>query len=242
MDVKDKVVIITGASAGIGLCTARLFAKHSAKLVLAARSVDKLTQLVAELQGEDREAIALKTDMRQKTDVYQMVEQTYQKFGRIDVLINNAGQAVGGFVADLDPAAYQEVIDLNLLGPLHAMQAVVPKMRQHGGGIIVNISSMVSKMAIPNIGGYASTKYALNGLSATARAELASDNIRVLLVFPGRTTTDFGKNAIGNRYGGIPTPGQSPSPTQAPQPDTPEHVAEKILEAVQNEPAEQYMH
>jgi NAD(P)-dependent dehydrogenase (short-subunit alcohol dehydrogenase family) len=149
-------------------------------------------------------------------------------------LINNAGQAAAGSVATVDPEHYRAIIDLNLFGPLYAMQAVVPVMKaQPEGGVIINISSNVSKMAIPGIGAYASTKYALNGLSYTARAELAPDNIRVIVFCPGLTATDFGKNALRRESGDGPQRQNSHM-----VPDSVVDVAQKILEAARTEPAE----
>jgi short-subunit dehydrogenase len=118
------------------------------------------------------------------------------------------------------------------------MQAVVPKMQAQGGGVIINISSNVSKMAIPGIGAYASTKYALNGLSLTARNELAAENIRVVLFHPGRTSTDFGKNALVEENMRNWRPGGN---QPMPAPDSAEAVAHKILEAAITEPAEMGM-
>ena len=237
MDIQGKVVIITGASAGIGLSTAHLFAQHGAKLALAARSADKLGQLVDALTGQGHTAIAIPTDVRQPAEVARLIEQTFSHYGQIDVLINNAGQAAVGPISSVNIEDYRQIIDLNIFGPLYAIQAVVPKMRQGGGGLILNISSTVTRMAIPGIGAYASTKSALNMLSATARGELAPENIRVITVYPGQTATDFGKNA---RVSQQPNAGRQ-GPTLSPSADTPEYVAQKILEAAQNEPAEQYM-
>jgi NAD(P)-dependent dehydrogenase (short-subunit alcohol dehydrogenase family) len=237
MDVRDKVTIITGASAGIGLTTARRFAGEGAKLVLAARSTETLQQLAAELNHRGGEAVAVTADMRSRDDVVRMVEQAFQHYGRIDILINNAGQGVGGAVADVSEDYFRQVIDLNVFGPLYAMQAVIPKMREGGGGVIVNVSSMTSKMSIPGIGAYASTKAALNVLSATARVELAPDNIRVIVIYPRLTTTDFGRNYLGRR----PIRTDQPPASGSPPRDSPDTVAERILDAVRNEPAEQYM-
>lgn len=195
MEVKDKVVIITGASMGIGEATARVFAEAGAKLILAARSADKLEALANSLPAS-AETLIVPTDMTDQTQVKALIEKAYARFERIDILINNAGQSAVGPIATVSPDLYRQIIELNLLGPLHAIQAVVPKMKEQGGGVIINISSNVSKMAIPMIGAYASTKYALNGLSLTARNELAADNIRVALFHPGATATDFGKNAL----------------------------------------------
>ena len=237
MDVQDKVVIITGASMGIGEATARVFAEAGAKLVLAARSTGKL-EAVAHSLPAGTETLVVSTDMTDQAQVKALIAKAYERFGRIDILINNAGQAVASPIATVDPIHYRQIIELNLLGPLHAMQAVVPRMKEQGGGVIINISSNVSKMAIPGIGAYASTKYALNGLSLTARNELAADNIRVVLFLPGQTATDFGKNAV------MPESlrdWRPPSSAAMTQPDSAEEVARKILEAARSEPAEMGM-
>ncbi len=238
MDVKDKITIVTGASAGIGLATARRLAAEGAKVILAARSADKLQQLEVELNQRGGEAVAIPTDMRKRDEVDRMVEQAFNHFGRIDVLINNAGQGAGGAVADVSEDHFRQIIDLNVFGPLYAMQAVVPKMRENGGGLIVNVSSNVSKMNIPGIGAYAATKAALNMLSATARVELAPDNIRVILVYPRLTATDFGRNYLGRRPF---RPNQPAGGADMPPRDSPDLVAERILDALRNEPAEQFM-
>jgi NAD(P)-dependent dehydrogenase (short-subunit alcohol dehydrogenase family) len=128
-----------------------------------------------------------------------MVEQAFQHYGRIDILINNAGQAAAGTVARVSRDSFLRNIELNVFGPLVALQAAVPLMRQGGGGLIINISSMVSKMHIPGLGAYAATKSALNMLSDTARGELAADNVRVITVYPRLTATDFGRNSLGDQ-------------------------------------------
>jgi short-subunit dehydrogenase len=238
MELKDKVVLITGASAGIGLATARSLAAAGAKVALAARSTDKLTQLAEELQRDGHAVLVVTTDMRNQAEVAQLVEATVQHYGQIDVLINNAGQAVAGTVAEVDVDQFQQVIELNVFGPVYAMQATVPHMRAQGGGIILNVSSMVSKMNIPGLGGYAATKAALNMLSDTARGELAPDNIRVITVYPRMTATDFGRNSLGNRSMRQQQRGNTPPGVVI---DSAEVVAGKILEAIQKEPAEQFM-
>ncbi|MCB0196335.1 MAG: SDR family oxidoreductase [Anaerolineae bacterium] len=237
MDVQNKVVIITGASMGIGASMARVFAEAGAKLVLAARSADKL-EAVAQSLPAQAETLTVPTDVTDPAQVRALIDQAFEHFGRIDILINNAGRAVAGWIATVDPDNYRQIIELNLLGPLHGIQAVVPKMKEQGGGVIINVSSNVSKMAIPGIGTYASTKYALNGLSLTARNELAADNIRVVLFHPGMTATDFGKNAVFEENMANWRPGgDGPMPT----PDSAEDVARKILEAAIDEPAEMGM-
>ena len=235
MEVQGKVVIITGASMGIGAATAHVFATAGAKLVLAARSADKLAAVANRLPAQ-AETLIVPTDMTNQAQVKALIDTAYARFGRIDILINNAGQSAVGTIATVNPDHYRQIIELNLFGPLHALQAVVPKMKAQGGGVIINISSNVSKMAIPGIGAYASTKYALNGLTLTARNELAADNIRVVLFHPGLTTTDFGKNAL--REANLDKDWRPTSNQPMPAPDSAEAVAHKILEAAVTEPVE----
>jgi len=234
VDVNGKVVLVTGASEGIGAATARLLTARGANVAVAARSIDKLNELTGELDG----SVAVQVDMTQPASITAMVDAVVEHYGRIDVLVNNAGRALRALVADLTIADFQDIIDLNVYGPLLAMQAVIPHMREQGGGSIVNISSNVSKMAIPTIGAYAATKYAVNGLTLTARGELADDGIVVTVMHPGQTATNFGRNATVDQTMASAPP---PSGGSNPAPDTSEAVAEKILEAIINGPAEQYM-
>ena len=238
MDISGKVVIITGASAGIGKATARRFAAAGANVVLVARSADKLTALTEELGRLGQSALPIPADMRDRSAVDRMVEQAFQRHGRIDILVNNAGQAAAGTVAEVRPDDFRSILELNVFGVLYAIQAVVPIMRQGGGGVILNVSSMVSKMHIPGLAAYAATKAALNMLSETARGELAADHIRVITVYPKLTATDFGKNSLGDRS---LRQGQRAGATGGQVPDSAELVAEKILVAAQTEPAEQYI-
>ncbi len=234
MDVAGKVVLVTGASEGIGEATARLCAARGAKVALAARSIDKLNDLAAELDG----ALAVQADMTAPDSIAAMVATVVDHYGRVDVLINNAGRALRAAVADVKIPDFQSIIELNVYGPLLAMQAVIPHLRAQGGGAIINVSSNVSKMAIPTIGAYAATKYALNGLTLTARGELAADGIVVTAVHPGQTATNFGRNATVD-----PTMSSAPPPSGGSNaaPDTADDVAQRILDAITTGPAEQYM-
>jgi short-subunit dehydrogenase len=234
MDVNGKVVLITGASEGIGAATATLLAARGAKVALAARSIDTLTARARELD----DCFAVRVDMTEPASITAMVDEVVKKYGRIDVLVNNAGRALRARVADISVDDFQKIVNLNVYGPLLAMQAVIPQMRRQGGGSIVNVSSNVSKMAIPTIGAYAATKYALNGLTLTARGELAGDNIIVTVMHPGQTATNFGKNAI---VGDAMASASPPSGGSNTSPDTAADVAERILDAITNGPAEQYM-
>jgi NADP-dependent 3-hydroxy acid dehydrogenase YdfG len=229
MEVADKVVIITGASGGIGLATAQLFAQHGARVALVARSAERIQQLAVDLPA----ALAVPTDMRDTAAVRQMIAQVQQHYGRIDILVNNAGQGMHVPVAQADLDQYRDVFELNVVSVLNAMQTVIPIMRAQGGGVIINISSGLSKRIVPGVGPYASTKYALNALTLTARLELAPDNIRVGLMLPGLTATDFARNTIRTTTNSTERQRIMPA-------DSPEHVAAKILEAVETEAAEVY--
>lgn len=190
MDIADRVIIITGASSGIGRATARHLSDLGAKLVLAARDADALREVEAELPG----AVTVVADVTKPEDAARLVEEAIARYGRIDVLVNNAGRAMAKPVEHIDLAEYTQLLELNVIAPLRLMQLVIPHMRAQGGGQIVNMSSQASTKYIPFIAGYASTKFALNNLSLTAREELAKDAITVSIVKPGIVDTDFGKN------------------------------------------------
>lgn len=237
MEINGKVVLITGASEGIGLATARVFAQAGAKLALTARSTDKLEVLAGELRGMGAEAVAVPADLTDMAQVREAVTDTLGRFGRLDILINNAGQAAAGAVAELALEHLEYIMTLNVYAPIVAIQAAVPAMRAQGGGLIINVSSMVSKMRIPGLGAYACTKAALNMISDTARGELAGAGIKVISVFPRLTATDFGKHSLGDH-----ALRRRQRATEAPVPiDTAEHVAARILKGAVEEPDEQYM-
>jgi short-subunit dehydrogenase len=235
MEIKGKVVIVTGASEGIGKATAEALAREGARLVLVARSEDRIKALAEKLPG----AVAVRADLREAAEIEAMVEAAYAAFGKVDVLVNNAGQGMYGPIEGIDIGQYRRMMELNVYAPLRAMQLVIPRMRKSGGGMIVNISSMVSKNAFPSLGAYASSKYALNALTFTARAELAKDGIVVAAFHPRMTATRFGENAIGARpsYAG----GGGSAGARMPEVDSPEAVAEKILGLIRSEAAEATM-
>jgi short-subunit dehydrogenase len=234
MEIAGKVVLITGASSGIGLAAARLFARNGAKLALAARSAETLVQLAAELP----DAIAVPTDLRDEDTVRQMVIQTRDHYQRIDVLINNAAQGQFAPIETMDLEIYRTIFEVNVVSVIAAIQEVIPIMRSQGGGVIVNISSGVSKVPPERyrtnpVAPYASTKYALNGITLIGRQQLAADNISLGLVYPGVTATNFFNTLLEGRQ-------PAPAPGGATDVDSPESVAEKILEAVETQAAEVY--
>ncbi|MBU6370977.1 MAG: SDR family NAD(P)-dependent oxidoreductase [Patescibacteria group bacterium] len=230
MQIRDSVVIVTGASEGIGRALAKLLSEKGAKVILAARSADKLKAVEAVCKN----SCAIPADMSKSGDIAALVKKTVEKFGRIDILVNNAGLGLRAPVESIDIESYRNIMDVNVFGALEAMQAVIPVMRAQGKGMILNVSSMVSKNCFPGLAAYASTKYALNALSLTARVELAKDGIAVSLFHPKMTATKFGEHSLGEKYvSGAPRPG---IPV-----DTPEAVAEKIAEQIGSEAVETMM-
>ena len=152
MDIKDKIAIVTGASAGIGLALARLLAEKGATVILAARSADKLNQLEKEIPG----SVAIPADMQKPGDIRNLIREVQDKFGRIDILVNNAGQGLLSSVEAVDLDEYRSIMELNVFAVLSAMQQVIPVMRKHGRGTILNVSSMVSKNTFPMLAAYVS--------------------------------------------------------------------------------------
>ena len=239
MDLQGKTVIITGASSGIGEAAARAFVAAEANVVLASRNREALAALETEL-GPER-SLAVATDVTERGQVDAMVDRAVARFGRLDVIVNNAGVGLRASVAGLDPAEFEQLFRVNLMGPLYGMQAAIRAMRNSGGGMIVNISSGTSRMVVPMIGGaYPALKRALEILSDYARAELAGDGIKVLVVLPYLTDTNFGKNALANtqRSGGLPAPDFAAMRRNLPPAHSAEFVANRIVEGVRNEDTE----
>ena len=240
MNLKDKVAIVTGASSGIGEATARLFCKNGAKLALAARSIDKLETLSKELPN----SLVIQTDMTKENDIKAMVRKTKDHFGRIDVLVNNAGRGYDASIEDTKIDAFREIIDLDLIGPVIAMQQVIPIMKEQGGGTIINISSGTALMFLPNMAAYSSVKRALVGIGLTAREELKADKIAVSVVYPYITMTDFEKNTVkASERDWSSEDNEEEEGNGAPfKPDTAEYVAQKIVEGIESGEAEVFVH
>ncbi len=237
MDVKGKVVIVTGASGGIGLATAKQLASKGAKLALVARSKDKLQKLAVELP----EAIAVPADMSKVNDVKGMIRKVYGHFGRIDILVNNAGQGYDTPVEKTDVEIFQHIFDLDVVGPVVAMKEVIPLMRKQGGGAIVNVSSGTALMVLPNNGPYSGLKKALAHISLTAREELAADKIVVSVVYPFITLTDFEKNTI--KDASLQGEEESHEAQEAfKRADQPEYTAQRIVAGIESGEAEIFAH
>jgi len=239
VEPKDKVAIVTGASGGIGLATTKLLSNKGAKLALVSRSKSKLEQLSKELP----DSIAVAADLSKVEDIKRMVKQTYDHFGRIDILVNNAGQGYDAPIEKIDVDTFHCIFDLDFLGPVVAMQQVIPIMRKQGGGSIMNVSSGLALMYLPGMSIYASLKRALAHISLTAREELKDDKIAVSVVYPYITITDFEKNTIKATERNWESSEDGDEEDGAPfKPDTAEYVAQKIIEGIETGEAEIFVH
>jgi short-subunit dehydrogenase len=229
MHPTGKVVIITGASAGIGLATARAFAAAGARVVLAARDRAKLEALAHSLPGR---ALVAPTDMAEQPAIEELVERTVFEFGGVDIVVNNAGVGLAAPIAELGFADLQRALAVDLFGPLALTQAALPHMRRRGRGQLIFISSVVGLRALPYLGGYAAAKAALDRLTESLRVELRGSGVAVTLVRPGTTSTGFAQRRLGDGREHRRVRGRAASPEQ---------VARTILRAALHEPRVAYV-
>jgi short-subunit dehydrogenase len=198
MDVKSKVVIVTGASSGIGEATARQFGREGANVVLAARRVDRLESVAQEINGMGTGALALvvQADLSKLEDIQSLISRTMERFGRIDVLFNNAGFGRLDWLENLDPVKdIQAQFDVNVLGVVQTTRQALPVMIKQRGGHIINMCSMAGLVATPTYSIYAACKHAVHGFSEALRREVKPWGIDVSLIYPGGVVTEFGQHA-----------------------------------------------
>jgi short-subunit dehydrogenase len=194
-DLSGKVVVITGASMGIGEAMAKLFADCGASVVLLSRDLGRAEAARARV-GHAERTLALACDVRRREEIEQAVNFTMRQFKRIDVWINNAGHGIMDSIEKVNMPACRETFDTNLFGTLDAMQVVIPIMKQQSSGTIINVSSVAGHLPVPFMGIYSATKFAMNAVGKAARVELKPFGINVLTVCPGYVRTEFGANAV----------------------------------------------
>ena len=185
------VALVTGASSGIGEATALALAASGAKVALAARRTDRLDAVVKQITESGGEALALACDVTAEAQVNQTVQAVKEKWGRLDMLVNNAGIAVLGPVLGADTSEWRRAFDINVLGLMYATHSALPLMKAQGRGHIINMSSVSARVSFPGLSVYCATKWAVNGFSESLRQEVAPDNIRVTLIEPGLVTTEI---------------------------------------------------
>jgi uncharacterized protein len=181
---KDKIVVVTGGSRGFGRIVADEFAAAGAKLVIVSRSREDVDKATAELRAAGREALGLQADVTRQGDVGQLFAQTLERFGKIDVLVNNAGQSVRGNALDTTPEQFRELMELNFIALVRCVRAAAPHLLKTRGHI-VNIGSLAAKSAARWLGAYPATKHAVAAYSQQLRLELGPQGMHVLLVCPG---------------------------------------------------------
>jgi len=195
--IDGKVVIVTGASSGIGELTAREFARAGASTVLAARRVKRLRQLEDEIEEMGGQALAVPTDLTDLDQIKNLVKTTLSKFGRIDVLANIAGWGLYDWFEELSPDELRRSYEVNVIGLAELTRQVIPTMKAQRSGFILNMSSYVSRISVPPLTVYASTKYAIEGLTDGLRRELLPWGITVIRVHPSSVSgTEFNKNVV----------------------------------------------
>lgn len=186
-----RIAAVTGGSAGIGRAVALRFARDGAAVAICARRLDKLQAAAADIEQAGGRALAIAADVGKAEDMRTFVDQTVARFGRLDVMVCNAGFGVYGAIDTIDPADMRELMDVNYFGTYHAVRAALPHFRRQQSGHVIIVSSIVGKRGVPYVGAYAATKFAQVGLAECLRAELVGTSIHVSVVYPISTETEF---------------------------------------------------
>ncbi|MGI0507086.1 SDR family oxidoreductase [Burkholderia sp. ZZQ-2] len=190
--ITGKVVVITGASSGLGEATARLLAERGAGLVLGARRLDRLEKLAADITAAGGEAIAVATNVAKRADVENLIKAAQDKFGRVDVLVNNAGIMPMAAMSKLKVDEWDQMIDVNIKGVLYGITAALPGMRANRSGHIINLSSVAGLRVSTGVGTvYSATKFAVKAISEGLRAEVCPEGIRVTTLYPGAVASEL---------------------------------------------------
>lgn len=198
-DFKNQVIIITGASSGIGKACAYEFSKKGGKVVLAARNEDRLHEISDEIIQNGGDALVVQTDVRIEKDCRRLVNRTIERFGKIDILINNAGISMRAAFADMELSVMKEVMDTNFYGAVFCTKYALPFLLQQKG-LVIGVSSISGLTPLPGRTAYVASKHALDGFLNTLRIENMRKGLRVLLVHPGFTTSNI-RNIALNRLG-----------------------------------------
>ncbi len=225
MKFKDKVVIVTGATSGIGEACARVFGREGAKIAITGRNKEKLDLSSKRLKDQGIEVLAILADAASEVDNQRMAEETLSKFGRIDILINNAGISMRALFQDIDLEVFRKVMDTNFYGTVYATKYCLPAIIQSKGSII-GISSINGFRGTPARTAYTASKYAMNGFFESLRTEVMNQGVHILVAAPGFTASNIRNNAL-NAAG----KSQGESPRDEGKMMTAEEVAEELLKA-----------
>ena len=190
-NITGKVVVITGASSGLGEATARLLAKQGATVALAARRAERIDALAAEINAAGGKALAVATDVTDREQVRALVDAVVKKFGKVDVMLNNAGLMPLAPLEELKTSEWDQMIDVNLKGVLYGIAAALPVMKKQKSGHFINVSSVYGHKLGPDATVYCATKFAVRALSEGLRQEVKPYNIRTTVVSPGAVATEL---------------------------------------------------
>ncbi|WP_435359016.1 SDR family oxidoreductase [Haloarchaeobius sp. DFWS5] len=185
------VAIVTGASSGIGEATAQALADEGASVVLAARRVEELEELADRIEADGGDALVVPTDVTEEADIDALVETVTDEYGRIDVLVNNAGVMLVEPLERAERSNLRQMVEVNLLGLMNLTHAVLPVMQDQESGHIVNVSSVAGRRANANFSGYNATKFGVNAFTEAVRQEVTSQNIRTTIIEPGAVDTEL---------------------------------------------------
>ena len=191
---KDKVIIVTGASSGIGLAAVKLFVSLNAKVVMAARSLEKLEQIKAEM-SDSANVLCVKTDVAVEDDCKNLIQKTVETFGRIDVLINNAGISMRAMFSDLDLDVIRRLMDTNFWGTVYCTKYALPYLLESKGSV-VGVISTAGYLGLPGRTGYSASKFAIRGFLSTLRVEHRYDGLHVMVFAPGFTASNIRNTAL----------------------------------------------
>lgn len=191
MNIEGRTAIITGASSGIGGATAREFASRGASVVLASRNREALEALADEIGGARGRPLVVPTDVTDRFAVEALLRRAVEEFDSVDILVNNAGSGLFASLAEGSVENMRRLFEVNLWGAVHCIQAALPYMRSQRRGHIVNVASVAGKVAVPFLGAYSASKFALAAISDALRAELAGTGVSVSTIYPGLTETSF---------------------------------------------------
>jgi short-subunit dehydrogenase len=226
---RDKVAIVTGGSSGLGRALAAALVRRGAKVVIAARTADKLESVAAELRTAGGEVLAVPTDVTSDDDVQALVAKTIERFGRLDILFNNAGKSARGEAANITPEEMRELLDLNVVALVRCTKHALPHLLQ-AKGHLVNIGSLAGKTAARYMGSYSATKHAVSAYSQQLRREL-DDKLHVLLVSPGPIARDEPRNYDRQKTAGMPDSALKPGGGVKVNLIQPDWLADRILDA-----------
>jgi NADP-dependent 3-hydroxy acid dehydrogenase YdfG len=202
VDLKGKVVLITGASSGFGEDAARLFAKEGCRVVLTARRLDRVQSLAEDIQNAGGEALAVPVDVNEPAEIEVMVQTALDLYEKIDILFNNAGFGSTDWFENLEPERHIEtLIRVNLIGTMLVTHAVIPHMLEHRSGHIINMSSVAGLIAAPLISNYSASKYGVRAFTDALRREVSPLGIKVSGIYPSFATTEFYENIKKSRSG-----------------------------------------